>query len=128
MVGNVSAEVKNLKKDILLSQCKEWAVERYSKADSSDFKGIKGGGPSSNKQSYDRSMEMLRKLHVVDSMYGDGCPPEARALLFELKDDLERSAVTELAFAKSSEVGHCAKTLLGKRSANSFLDRFSDEL
>jgi hypothetical protein len=49
-------------------------------------------------------------------------------LLFELKDELERSANTELAFAKSSEAGQCTKLLLGRKTSNSFLDRFSDEL
>jgi hypothetical protein len=128
MVGNVSAEVKDLKRDILHAQCKDWAAERYPKADASDFKDNKGGGPSRNKVSYDRAMDMLRKLHVVDSLYGEQCPQEARAMLFELKDELERSAVTELAFAKSSEAGQCAKLLLGRKTANSFLDSFSDEL
>jgi hypothetical protein len=102
-VGNVSSEVKDLKRDIFPTQCKEWAVERYPKAENSDFKDNRGGGPSRTKQSYNRPMEMLRKLHVVDSLYGEQCPPQARALMYELNDDLERFAVTELAYAKSSE-------------------------
>jgi hypothetical protein len=49
-------------------------------------------------------------------------------LLYELKDELERTAVTDLAFARSSEAGQSAKLLLSRASANSFLERFADEL
>jgi hypothetical protein len=76
MVGNVTAEVKDMKRDLLMTRCKEWAAERYPKADPTDFKDRSGasGGSNMNKQSYDRTMDLLRKLHIIDSMYGEQCP------------------------------------------------------
>lgn len=122
MVAETAAELRDLKNDMLRQSAEAWAVEQYPFGDPDDFdKQVKA------KAHYDSHISTLRELLVVDQVYGDDFPEEARARLAALRDRLEQRAVTELAFGQSAEAGKMAKLVIGK-SSSSFLGRYSDEI
>jgi hypothetical protein len=123
MVGNVTGQVDDISQRLLLKDCEEWAAEQYPSAAHGDFKPEATG----RRADYDASMRHLRHLLVVDSMFGDNMPAEARSRLQALRNDMEQSALTELAYSKSPAAGSMCRMMVG-RSSKSWLSRYGDEV
>jgi hypothetical protein len=123
LVDNVTSQVEELQSRLLLKECEDWASEQYPTASHGDF----SEKAASRKADYDKSMKRLRQLLVLDSMYGDQMPSEARIMLQGIRTELEEAALTDLAYAKGSEAGAMCRLMVGK-SSKSWLARYGSQV